>query len=35
MISPFVLRKIGEAHARRFFLTGERFRRGRRTGSAS
>jgi methylglutaconyl-CoA hydratase len=26
VISPFVLRKIGEAHARRFFLTGERFR---------
>jgi methylglutaconyl-CoA hydratase len=25
VISPFVLRKIGEAHARRFFLTGERF----------
>ncbi len=25
VISPFVLRKIGEAHARRLFLTGERF----------
>jgi methylglutaconyl-CoA hydratase len=25
VISPFVVRKIGESHARRWFLTGERF----------
>lgn len=25
VISPFVVRKIGESHARRFFVTGERF----------
>ncbi len=25
VISPFALRKIGESHARRYFLTGERF----------
>lgn len=25
VISPYVLRRIGETHARRFFLTGERF----------
>lgn len=25
MITPFVLRRIGESHARRYFLTGERF----------
>lgn len=25
VISPFVLRRIGETHARRYFLTGERF----------
>lgn len=25
VISPFVIRKIGESHAREFFLTGERF----------
>ena len=25
VISPFVVRKVGESHARRWFLTGERF----------
>ena len=28
VISPFVVRKIGESHARRWFLTGERFSAG-------
>jgi methylglutaconyl-CoA hydratase len=28
VISPFVVRKVGESHARRWFLTGERFSAG-------